>query len=302
MNGLISINGHISKPEEAKISVFDRGFQFGDSIFEVMVGFHGIILETKEHLERLRSSADKVGIPIPWSNAELESELKELSQKLKSPKNYFRLVITRGISQGIGQELSSTPNKIIYALEAQPVPERFLREGIKLKRKNSIEHNRNEHAKTSNYLNSIVAIEQAKKEGFDDILWTNIDGEITEASTANVFFIGRQGDLVEIVTPPARSGLLKGITRSRVISLLTQAKIRSDEMIISQDELARFDEAFICSTVKGLIPVKQIDKKTFHTTRTNSVFKHINRLYNTWVHTELGFAVEWNTGKKIATS
>ena len=137
------------------------------------------------------------------------------------------------------------------------------------------------------------------RSGFDDVIWCNSESEITESTTANLFFIGRHGDLVEISTPSLRSGILKGITRETILTLLNSAKIPARELIVYKDELPRFDEAFCCSTVKGLIPITKIDKHQLHTLRANSTFRHINRLFQTWVASEIGHYVDWNTGDKI---
>jgi len=142
-------------------------------------------------------------------------------------------------------------------------------------------------------------MKQARENGYDDVLWYNSSEEITEASTANIFVIGREGDLVEIATPSTHCGILEGITRATIITLLTNAQIKVTERVIDRDELARFDEAFICSTIRGLIPVKKIDNHTLHTKRKNSVFNHIERLYLTWVESQLGYRIDWNTGKHL---
>jgi len=297
MDGMISVNGKISLPQDAVIPVLDRGFLFGDNIFEVFVAFGNEVLDLVPHLDRLRRSAAKHDIPIPWSNQELEFEIRSLIETHEAPKKYIRLVITRGYGIGLYTPEDSIPNKVIYCLPAKQESSEILENGLKLKRKIANFTERGASAKTGNYIRSITALKEVKAEGYDDVLWTNGDHEITEATTANVFLIGREGDLVEIATPPAQSGLLLGITRSRIINLLESAKIKVTERIISADELARFDEGFLCSTVRGLVPIQAIDKHRLHTTRKNAVFNHIRSLYMTWVQTQLGHRVDWNTGE-----
>ncbi|SME87807.1 branched chain amino acid aminotransferase apoenzyme [Pseudobacteriovorax antillogorgiicola] len=299
MEGFISVNGQISSPEDAQIPVLDRGFLFGDNIFEVFVAFGNTVLDLKPHLDRLRRSAEMHRIPIPWSDEELSFEIQSLIETTNHPKKYIRLVITRGEGIALYQPEEPSPNKVIFCLPARQESEEILSKGIKLKRRQANFVERGATAKTGNYIRSITALEQAKQEGFDDVLWTNGDQELTEATTSNIFLIGREGDLIEIATPPANSGLLLGITRSRIIDLLTNAKIPVTERVISTDEIARFDEGFLCSTVRGLVPIQQIDKHRLHSTRTNAVFKHIQRLFSTWVATEVGYRVNWNTGEKV---
>lgn len=300
MDGIIVVNGQWAKPLDAKISVLDRGLLFGDNVFEVCVGFGRKILDMDKHLNRLRNSAALIDLPIPWSDEELSFELHSVAEKLGFKKIYLRLMVTRGNGLGLECDGEDGPSKIIYGLKPTLVSERFYEEGIKLALKTSDKNSRGERAKTGNYLDSIIAIKRSKSQGFDDILWCNTDGEITESSTANIFFIARQGDNVEIVTPSIQSGLLKGITRETLRELLIRARIPVREEIIYKDELAKFDEAFVCSTVKGLIPVQMIGNQKMYTLRKNSVYRHINHLYQTWVSTQVGCFVDWNTGEILS--
>jgi branched-chain amino acid aminotransferase len=278
-DGLISINGVLSAPQDAKISVFDRGFLFGDDIFEVLVARNQKIFALEPHLERLRHSAAQIQLPLPWSNRQLASELQSMVDQVRLPKLYLRLMITRG--QGLGLEISAdiSPNKIIMALPAKAIPEHQYREGIALRIATRESTSRGAQAKTGNYLASILAIQQANSQQFDDILWCNDDDEFTEASTANIFFIARQGSSVEIVTPHLESGLLEGITRNYVLQQLAAQGFSVREDIVSRDELARFDEAFICSTMRGLMPVRRIDEHLLHTRRAQSTFSTIEGIY-----------------------
>lgn len=299
MEGIISINGKTYRPQEASIPVLDRGFLFGDNVFEVFVAFGDTVIDLVPHLDRLRKSADKHGIPIPWSDDELAFEIRSLVQTSQAPKKYIRLVVTRGFGISLYSPESSMPNKVIYCLPAKQEAPDVHTKGIKLKRRSAFFTERGASAKTGNYIRSISALKEAKEQGFDDVLWTNSDQEITEATTSNIFLMGREGDLVEIATPPANSGLLLGITRSRIIQLLTNAGINVTERIITIDEMPRFDEGFLCSTVRGLVPIASIDKHRLHTMRPNAVFRHIISLYLTWIQTQVGYPVDWNTGERI---
>src|SRR5262249_21009493 len=148
---------------------------------------------------------------------------------------------------GLGLEFpeSYTPLRVTYAFPAKSVPPTYYTEGLRLKFKKLPYTDRGATPKTGNYQRSLLALQKAKQEGFDDVLWSNGDGELTEATTSNIFLIGRHGDEVEIATPSLHSGLLKGITRSNIIRLLEEGQIPVEEKIIYTDEIARFDEAFL---------------------------------------------------------
>lgn len=301
MKGLISINGKICDPQNAVLSPLDRGFLFGDNVFEVFVAFHGKIIDLKEHLDRLRFSADLIKLQLPWTDEELEFELKSIAEHSNFPKAYIRLVVTRGEGVGIRAPEAPSPNRLIYCFPATIEQPRIYQDGVKLKLKSLNFTERGPNAKTGNYLRSITAIEDARKDNFDDILWANSDGEITESSTSNIFLIGRDQEFVEIATPPASSGILLGITREKIIDLLTRSQIKATIRTIYKDEIPRFDEAFLCSTVRGLIPIKKIDAHIFHTTRPSSVYHNIARLFMTSLRVTLGMEVEWNTGERKKT-
>lgn len=299
MNGLIAVNGHITTPDQARVSVLDRGFLFGDQIFEAFVAFGTKILDLEAHLARLRRSAEILHMAIPWSDAELAFELQAIVDQLKLPKATVRLVITRGEGMGVKPPTSPQPNRVIYVFESGRERPELYRDGAQLKRLALGYTDRGGSAKSgANYLKSVMALDQASRAGFDDILWTNAEGEITEASTANVFFMAREGDNVQFITPPVNSGLLQGITRATIIRLLTMTKIPVVEQLVYADELARFDEAFVCSTVRGLVPIAAIDKHKFGSARPKAVFRHIERLFLTWAETEIGYRVDWTTGLK----
>lgn len=296
MQGLISVNGAMSPLAEAKISVLDRGFLFGDSVFETIVAFDGHCLNFAEHCERLRASAEEFRIAIPWSNAELAFEIDHLLQQLAAPKASIRLMVSRGIGLGLRIPTPATSQRFIFAMPAPIEAESLYRDGISIKRRTQSYTNRGYHAKTPNYLASIVALAEAEEQGFSDVLWTNSERELTECTTANIFFIGRDGDAVEIATPPAYSGILAGITRKTMLKLLAEAKIAASERVIYAEEIPRFDEAFICSTVRGLVPIARIDQHRLHSARSESTFRQLNRLYATWAQLQLGKKLDWASG------
>ncbi|TWW09422.1 branched chain amino acid aminotransferase [Planctomyces bekefii] len=297
LTGLIAIDGQVFSPEKAAVSAFDRGLLFGDAVFEVMVAFGNKILDLDAHLERLHASAAAIALEIPWSNQELSFEVQSLIDQLSLPKGYVRLMVTRGDGLGLKIRGGERPRRITYCMPAAHEPADLYRDGLALKRMIKEDSSRGAKPKTASYLHTALALKRAATDGFDEILWSNSDGEISEAATANIFFLAREGDLLEIVTPPAQSGILLGITRGTIMRLLQQAKIPVHEQIIFADELPRFDEAFLCSTVRGLVPIHRIDNHRLHSARPQSSFRHVERLFQTWVATEIGHRVDWATGR-----
>lgn len=286
MNGLVMINGELIKADKAHIPAFDRGFLFGDSVYEILAAKNGRILDFAAHLNRLRRSAAEVAIPLPWTDEFLLFEIEHLVESLEAKYISIRLVITRGSGGALIPEQELKPNRYIFAAEANEPMVNLDQSAVKLKTKRIGSFQKGAHIKSNAYLETVAAGIQAKKEGYDDVLWMSPEGEFTEAGTANIFFISREGDLVEIATPPAASGLLEGITRNRTIALLRMAKIPVVERVIAVEELPRFDEAFISSSIRALRPVVQIDRHRLHTTRSQAVFRHIARLYKAWLESD----------------
>lgn len=293
----IAIDGQIQDAARARLSLGDRGFLYGDAIFETLVTFSGQLLQPERHLARLRRSAEMVLMQIPWSDEELLFELKALAEHKAHPKGFVKLVVTRGDGFTLLPEATSPPRRICMA---GPTPVRSTQDsgspGVQLKRTLRSGVARGPLPKSTSYQASIVAMLNAKSQGFDDILWTNSEHEVSECSTSNIFFLQRDGDQAHLVTPAVMSGLLPGTTRAKLIELLHFAKLPCEERIIFSDELPRFDEAFVTSSVRGLTPVTRIDTHRLHSARPQAVFHHIRRLFDAWVTQTLGQRVDFATG------
>lgn len=292
----ISVNGKITSPEDAVVSAEDRGLLLGDMIFEVLVAYGKTLINLDHHLARLRAGAERIGLELNSSDAELRFELEALLELTGFAKSYLRLTITRGQGMGVRPRAGATPTRIIHCYPAPAIPTRLKEQGLKLALRHQNYTRREAALKTANYLDSISQLAGLAPESYDDILWCNSEGELTEASSANIFLLGRMGDLVEIATPGGNSGLLEGITRQQMMSLLQDAKIPVTVRTIYHEEIPRFDEGFVCSSVRGLIPIAQIDGHKLHTTRQQSTFRHILRLYQSWLASILGHYVDISTG------
>lgn len=292
MDGIVSINGDIVPVSQAKISVLDRGFLFGDAIFEVIVGFDKKLLLLDEHILRLRYSGKSIGFELPWTDEDIRKEVLEVYKHTHFPKTYLRIGVTRGEGLGIVPK-SAQYNKLIYSLPSPVSSPHIYTEGLRLKTQSKKSTIRGPSIKNPFYLPSIVSMIDLKDK-YDDLVWVNSDQEITESSTSNIFFIGREGSSLFVETPSLESGLLSGITRDLVIKLLKKNGVEVRECSILENELARYDEAFLSSTIRGLVPVRQIDDKTFNSVRTSSLFHKINQFFKDWVDGEVGKRCEWN--------
>ncbi|WP_141736254.1 aminotransferase class IV [Oligoflexus tunisiensis] len=288
MAGLVSVNGHISAVSEALIPAQDRGFLFGDAIHEMIAGRADLLIDFAAHVARLRRAAAKSRIPMPWTDQELRFECDHLLSLTKFPHSALRIMISRGTSPTLKMEAGLQPNRYIYCLPSSLPTQAQYEKGLQLKSKKHPLNPRGEQLKAPSYLHTAAAQDEIQAEGYDDVLWMNADAEFTEAGTANVFLISRDGDLVEIATPPLTAGILPGITRARVMELLERSQIPVTERSLTLDELPRFDEGFVTSSLRGPFPISRIDKHRLHSTRPQAVFQHILRLYRSWESHEGG--------------
>ncbi len=288
MSSYVMINGKISLEEEATIPALDRGFLYGDAVYEIIASQNGVLIDFERHIQRLRNSCQLQGIVFPWANETLRFEMEHLLSSYPFPHGQIRLLVTRGIGGKLLPSSDLTPQHYIYYKEVAKPHYDESSQACRLKTKPNPLFSRDELIKTTHYLHAISQSLNVAKEGYDEVLWLGPDSEFTEAAFANIFFISREGDLVEIATPPLAAGILPGVTRLRIIELLTLAKIPVTERTVTMEELPRFDEAFLTSSIRRLRPVGSIDKHRLHTTRKNAVFWHIHRLYESWVLSELG--------------
>ena len=266
----------------------EAGFFNGCRVITTMQSRGLWIVDFARHMGRLAAQAQSLNLKDLPRSERIKFEIEAMIHKLKTPDLCrIRVLIFKDISGLQHHMISVAPEDGVSIHHRQE-------KGARLELISDKAWPRGAQIKTGILGVRGVQLERARDAGFEDILWSNGDGEIAETCWANVFLIGRTGDLVEIATPPEASGILAGITRLRVIELLHSAKIPVTERLISHDEIPGFDEGFLTSSVSGLIPVTQIGKHRLHTLRSHAVFQHVARLYKTWL--SVGLANETADG------
>lgn len=255
---LTNLNGHIA--ETAQISVLDRGFLYGDSVYEVIRTFRGRHFGLKEHLARLRQSANYLYMTVPWTDAEIQVEVEKTLTQASWLESYIRVVVTRGTESVITLQPSAKlqPNLLIVVSEIalDPVLSETGQHLVIPKRIRNNKKALDPAAKTGNYLNNILALLEAQQMGADDALLLNAEGEITEATTSNFWMVKEN----VILTSPTEVGILQGITRTFIFQILEQHNIPYQEKVLVPADLDSAQEAFLSSSVRLLMPVRQIGK------------------------------------------
>ncbi len=264
MSTLVLIDNELMPLAQAKVGVNDRSFLFGDSVYEVIATRKGHPYFSADHFERLRQSAAGIYMEIPWDNAWFEQRIRQGLDVLQLDSAYLRIMVSRGAGE-IDIALASVKTGPQAVFIFKPAPDysgRFVEEGFKLAvpttRRSSV-LSLNPAFKTGNYLNNILCLEEARRLGADDALILGLDGSVTELSTSN-FFLVKDG---ELWTSPLDVGILDGITRRYLIQIAKNLGIPCHCERFPLAAVLQADEAFVSSSVKGAMPVYQVDQHLF---------------------------------------
>ncbi|MFA9412309.1 MAG: aminotransferase class IV, partial [Deltaproteobacteria bacterium] len=217
--GKVSIDGRVVDGGEARVSVFDRGFLYGDSVFEVFRTYGGVPFAQREHLERLERSADRLMIPMPVSLETLSSEVGATLDAAGEGEWYVRVVITRGTGPLTYDPSTATePLRVIIAAPVSvPSADQYER-GIAvtlLHASRPTDDERASGAKASNYLANLLAVYEAKQKGAQEALVLGRQEQILEGASSNLFIV-KDG---KVRTPEPQPGILVGITRATVLAV-----------------------------------------------------------------------------------
>lgn len=273
----INLNGVIS--EDTQISVLDHGFLFGDSVYEVILTQNNILCFLKEHLKRLRKSAEGVLLMIPKSDAEITHEIHRTLESAGHQNSYIRIVVTRGVGDiDIDPVSCEQANILIYVKEAIAYPATHYEKGINISLvsiKRNAKEALNPGIKTGNYLNNVLAKMEANRAGAADALMLNPMGYLTECTTSNFFFV-REG---RVLTPSLSCGILSGITRQETIRLARENGFLVEEGEWPPESLEKCEEAFITGTIKKIMPVTALDGRVIGTGKPGPITQKLIRLY-----------------------
>jgi len=255
---LVYINGELVPKSQAKISVFDHGFLYGDGVFESILVTNGVAFKLKEHIDRLYDSAKAICLDIPMSKEEMIKTVVDVIRVNGFRDAYVRLIVTRGVGDlGLDPRKCQRPTVIIIVDKIKLYGEEALNKGltaiISSVRRDRVDATTHE-VKSMNYLNNILAKLEANAVGADEAIMLDDRGFVSEGTADNVFIV-KNG---VIYTPPRASGALPGITRARVMRLAEELGYKVVEKDITPAELWTADEVFLTGTAAGIVPVTKI--------------------------------------------
>lgn len=257
----IYLNGEFVSKENAKVSVYDHGFLYGDGIFEGIRIYNGNIFKCKEHLQRLYDSAKSIMLDIPMSKEEMRQVLIDSVRKNELRDGYIRLVVSRGPGDlGLDPRRSPRANVIVIVEQLSIYAEEAYVNGLKIvsvSTRRNIPDALNPKIKSLNYLNNILVKIQANLAGVGEALMLNAQGYVAEGSGDNIFII-KNGILT---TPPSYIGALEGITRAAIIDICGQIGYKVKEEPFTLHDVYIADEVFLTGTAAEVIAVREVDAR-----------------------------------------
>ena len=253
------VDGKWTPAEEARISVLDHGLLYGDGVFEGIRVYGGVPFLLDEHLDRLVASARAIVLELPAGRGEIAALCREAAQRAELDDGYLRLVVTRGAGAlGVSPHTCARASLIVIAAPLTLYPAERYRDGVRLVT-SSLRRSASDalppQIKSLNYLTSVLASIEARRQGADEAVLLNGQGLIAECTADNLFLVsgGR------VLTPAVASGALAGITRALVSRLLNEQGIECVESPLTPADAWTADELFLTGTGAEIVPVCEID-------------------------------------------
>jgi D-alanine transaminase len=253
------LNGQYLPIEQAKISPLDRGFLFGDGVYEVVPSYGGKLVGFLPHLKRMNEGLEAIGISTGWSEKQwLELCLKLLQQNGAGNLGIY-LQISRGAYATRAHRFPETVNPTIFAfcfeIPPAPVADKSLAKTYTVSTARDIRWDRRD-IKSTSLLGNVLHYQQGVEQGNQETILYNANNELTEASSCNAFIV-KDGT---VITPPLDHQKLPGITRQILIDILrNDGNIPLEERVVKMDEVAEADEVWITSSSREIAPVVAID-------------------------------------------
>lgn len=276
MPRMVYFNGRLVPRSRARIPVLDYGFLYGFGLFETMRAYGGRVFRLGRHLDRLARSAEALGIPV--DTQELQAAVVDTLRVNGLGDARIRVAVS--IGQGAMAPDPTTcrnPTVLVLAEEYCPYAEEVYRRGFRATvstiRRNS--QSLLSRLKSANYLESVLARQEARAAGLDEALFLNERGLLAEASMSNVFLVHGDG----LRTPGEKSGVLPGITREAVLELACQEGIAVVERDVRLRELFHAQEAFLTNSLIEVMPLTEVEGKPIGSGRPGAVTKRLMTAY-----------------------
>lgn len=272
---MILWNDQIKERESIVVDIEDRGYQFGDGVYEVVRFYDRVTYQMDEHLERLERSAQAIGITLPYDITVLKEKIATLIEASEEATGNVYIQVTRGVAPRIHHFPVNTPATVVGYVMPFDRPLANLQNGIKTITTKDIRWERCD-IKSINLLGSVLAKQEAKSQGCDEaIMYRERTGLVTEGSSTNTFIV-KDG---VIYTHPADNFILNGITRLTVIELAKALHIPIQESAFSLEDLKEADEVFMTSTTSEVTPIIQVDDIVYQDGKPGELTKQLQEAF-----------------------
>ena len=282
MSNFIFLNGRIVPDTDAYISSADRGFLYGDGIYETLRSYSGKPFKLSGHLERMRHSAKQLRISFGYTNEDIGKWINELIEMNCSQDAYIRITLSRGSGGGrLQMDDNIEPTTLIQVKPFSPYDSKLYDEGMSLvvsdyKRSTTCPISR---YKSTNLLQSILRKEEANKKSAHETIVLNADGFVAECVVSNIFMVSAGS----VVTPSLDTNILPGITRRIVLDICKNSGILSSEEHFKIDVLIKADEVFITNSLMEIMPVSRIDDTKIGKTVPGRITQQMMNAYKRFV-------------------
>jgi branched-chain amino acid aminotransferase len=279
----VHVGGRIVPPEEAQISVFDRGFLYGDSVYETIATVKGRPFALDEHLDRLARSGERIGLRVP-PRSDLEAAIATTLAAAGNPESRIRVIVTRGhgdLAAGPDLDPASAPRPELVVLVGPltgPSADMYQR-GVAVA---IVSVARNDPraidpaVKSGNYLNNVLALAEARRSGAYEAILCAPGGSVAEGASSNVFVVHDGA----VRTPALAVGILDGVTRGKVLGLCRAHGIPCTEVDpLRPEEVRSAQEVFITSATRGVLPVTSVDQQPVGPGVPGAVTRRLMALY-----------------------
>ncbi len=277
MPALININGVITTPEEAKISVLDHGLLFGDSVYETLRTYGGKPFLFSRHYARLEHSAAAIHLKLPWTKSKT---FEEIRRTCLPGECRIRLLITRGVgdaSADIGT--SADPAVIIIVVPLVPAPERIYMDGVEVVISSVRRSGWFAEIKTGSLIHQVMARHEANMRGAYEAILLTADGKLSDGITSNIYIVCDG----KVLTPSHDAGIVEGITRGVVLTLARDMGLQIEEGIFDAGQIDRADEMFLTSSTREIVPIARVNDAAVGSGKPGPVAVALLRAYRSAV-------------------
>lgn len=258
---LVYVNGELVPEAEARLSVFDRAFLYGDSLFETLRICHGRLFRWNQHLDRLQRSAAALGFQLPVAPADLRRAARQLLEAHPCADGVLRLTLTRGIGpRGYSPQGAHSPSVVMSVHDAPPLtPEPVPQWQVITSSLRVVPAERLTQHKTGSKWLQVLARQEAEAAGADEALLLNTHGEVAEGAAANLFWV--RGPV--LYTSPTAVGMLPGVTRAVVLELCAREGIQVKKRLIQLNQLLNADALLFTNSAHGVVEGRTLDGHAF---------------------------------------